>query len=351
MEFSLKDISLILNGEVVGNELEKINAISKIEDAQKGSISFLANPKYENFVYTTKASAVIVSNDFTPKHTHSASLIKVKDPYSSFTILLEEYNRLLSFSKNGIENPSFIGENAIIGSNHFRGAFSYIGKGCKIGNNVKIYPNSYIGDNTEIGDNTIIYAGVKIYENSKIGSYCTLHSGAVIGSDGFGFAPQQDGTYKTIPQIGNVILEDHVSIGANTVVDCATMGATIIRSGVKLDNLVQVAHNVEIGKNTVIAAQAAIAGSTKVGENCIIGGQVGIVGHIKIANKVTIGAKSGVNKADKEGQILLGSPAVDHRQCVKTYAITKNLPQLLQRIEDLEEKVVNLPTTKASNEY
>lgn len=351
MEFSIKDISLILDGEVVGNELEKINTISKIEEAQKGSISFLANPKYENFVYTTKASAVIVSNDFTPKQKHSASLIKVKDPYSSFTILLEEYNRLLSFSKSGIENPSFIGDNVTIGVNHFRGAFSYIGKGCKIGNNVKIYPNSYIGDNTEIGDNCIIYAGVKIYENSKIGSHCTLHSGAVIGSDGFGFAPQQDGTYKTIPQIGNVILEDHVSIGANTVVDCATMGSTIIRSGVKLDNLVQVAHNVEIGKNTVIAAQAAIAGSTKIGDNCIIGGQVGIVGHIKIANRVTIGAKSGVNKADKEGQILLGSPAVDHRQCVKTYAITKNLPQLLQRIEDLEEKVVNLPTTKASNEY
>lgn len=351
MEFSLKDISLILGGEVVGNELEKINTISKIEEAQKGSISFLANPKYESFLYTTNASAVIVSKDFEPRKNLNTTLIKVSDPYSSFTTLLEEYNRILSLSKQGVEDPSFIGENAVIGENHFRGAFSYIGKNCKIGKNVKIHPNTYIGDNCTVGDNTIFHAGVKIYEGSIIGNHCTFHSGSVVGSDGFGFAPQEDGTYKSIPQIGNVIIEDHVNIGANTVIDCATMGSTIVKSGVKLDNLVQVAHNVEVGKNTVIAAQAAIAGSTKVGENCIIGGQVGIVGHIKIANKVTIGAKSGVNKADKEGQILLGSPAVDHRQCVKTYAITKNLPQILERIEELEEKIVNLPTTKAKDEF
>lgn len=351
MEFSLKDISLILGGEVVGNELEKINTISKIEEAEKGSISFLSNPKYENFVYTTNASAVIVSKDFTPRQKHNTSLIKVKDPYSSITTLLEEYNRMISLAKKGVEEPCFLGECSSIDENHYRGAFSYIGKNCKIGKNVKIYPNSYIGDNTTIGDNTIIYAGVKVYEGSIIGRFCTFHSGSVVGSDGFGFAPQADGTYKTIPQVGNVIIEDHVSIGANTVIDCATMGSTIIKQGVKLDNLVQVAHNVEIGDNTVIAAQTAIAGSTKVGKNCVIGGQVGITGHIKIADKVNIAAQAGVRKANIEGQTLWGSPAIDHKLSIKTHTIIKKLPQILQRIEELEEKIVNLPTTKAKNEF
>ena len=345
MEFSLKDISTILGGEVVGDETEKVNTISKIEEAEKGSISFLANPKYESFVYSTKASAVIVSCDFIPKSQLKTSLIKVKDPYSSFTILLEEYNRISSLSKMGIEQPSFANDDAVIGENCYRGAFSYIGKNVKIGDNVKIYPHTYIGDNTTIGNNVILHTGVKIYNNTVIGSYSTLHANCVIGSDGFGFAPQADGSYKTIPQIGNVIIKDHVSIGANTVIDCATMGSTIIEQGVKLDNLIQIAHNVEVGENTVIAAQSAVAGSTKIGKNCVIGGQVGITGHIKIADKVNIAAQAGVRKANVEGQTLWGSPAIDHRLSIKTHTIIKNLPQILKRIEELEEKIVNLPTT------
>lgn len=344
MEFSVKEIAQILSGEVVGDETQKINTLNKIEEGQKGSIAFLANPKYESYIYNTNASAVIVSKDFVPQKAVSTTLIKVTDPYSSFTSLLEEYNRILALTKSGIEEPSYISDNCTVGANVYRGAFSYLGKGVKIGENVKIYPHAYIGDHSEIGDNTVIYPGVKIYPNSKIGSFCILHANCVIGSDGFGFAPQPDGTYKAIPQVGNVIIEDHVSIGGNTVIDCATMGSTIIKKGVKIDNLVQIAHNVEIDENTVIAAQVGIAGSAKIGKNCVFAGQVGIAGHIKVADRVTIGAQSGVNKANKPGETLLGSPAIEVKHRLKTYMITKNLPQILKRIEELEEKVVNLPT-------
>lgn len=341
MEFTINEIAHLLGGELQGEGSKKVNRLSKIEEASEGSISFLSNPKYENFLYSTDASAVIVDKSFNPKHSFSTTLIKVDDAYSSFSTLLEEYQRIASLSKVGKEDPAFVSDSATIGKDAYIGAFAYIGSNVTIGNNVKIYPHAYIGENTTIADNTIIYSGVKIYAGCAIGSYCTLHSGAVIGSDGFGFAPLEDGTYKTIPQVGNTILEDHVSVGANTVIDCATMGSTIIRKGCKLDNLIQIAHNVDLGENTVMAAQAGISGSTKVGKNCIIAGQVGIIGHIQIADRVTIGAQSGVHKADKPGQTLLGSPAVDHKQCVKSYAITKNLPQLLKRIEVLEEKILN----------
>ena len=343
MEFTIKQIAQILGGKVEGNEAEKVSSLAKIQDATPGSISFLSNPKYENFIYTTNASAVIVDKSFEPKQPVKTTLILVNDPYTSFTVLLEEYYRIASFKKTGIENPSFIGEKSVTGSNIYRGAFSYIGNNCQIGDNVKIYPNVFIGDNVKIGNNTILYAGVKIYADTIIGNYCTVQAGAVIGSDGFGFAPQSNGSYKTIPQIGNVVIEDHVDIGANTVVDCATMGSTIIKKGVKLDNLIQIAHNVEVGENTVIAAQTGISGSTKIGDNCIIAGQVGTVGHITIANNTKIGAKSGISKSIiEEGKTFFGYPAFEHKPYLKTHAVFRKLPELLKRIEELEEKVLHL---------
>lgn len=345
MEFSIDQIAGMLEGDVIGDGSLKIKTLAQIEKAQKGSLSFLSNLKYEHFIYTTKASAVIVKKGFQPKKDVQPTLIEVEDPYSSFTILLEEYHRFLNFQKTGIENPSFIGDNCIVGEDVYRGAFSYIGNNVKIGSNVKIYPQSFIGDSVSIGDNTIIQAGVKIYSQTVIGNNCVIHAGTVIGSDGFGFAPQSDGTYKTIPQLGNVIIEDNVDIGANTVIDCATMESTIIRKGVKLDNLIQIAHNVEIGKNTVIAAQSGISGSSKIGENCIIAGQVGVIGHLTIADKTTVGAQAGVGKSIKEpGAILLGSPGFDRSKYLRAYAAYRNLPELIKRIKELEEKILNLPT-------
>jgi UDP-3-O-[3-hydroxymyristoyl] glucosamine N-acyltransferase len=344
MEFTAKQIANLIGGELKGgSEDVKISTIAKIEEAKEGAIAFLSNPKYENFLYSTNASAVIVNRTFVPKSEVRTALILVDDAYTSFTTLLEEYHRFSSFMKVGIEEPAFVGPNAKVGSSVYRGAFSYIGDHCRIGNNVKIYPHAYIGDHVEIGDNTIIYSGVKIYSNCRIGSFCTLHAGAVIGSDGFGFAPQKDGSYKDIPQIGNVILEDHVSVGANTVIDCATMGSTIVREGTKLDNLIQVAHNVEIGKHTVIAAQTGISGSAKIGDNCMIGGQVGIAGHLKLANKTNIGAQSGIGKnITEEGKVLLGSPAFEYKKYFKSAAVFRKLPEVLKRIEELEQKILNL---------
>lgn len=345
MEFSIDQIAGMLGGEVKGDGSLKIRTLSQIEKAAEGSLSFLSNLKYENHIYTTEASAVIVSKDFSPKKKIQPTLIAVEDPYTSFTVLLEEYHKFLNYQKSGIEQPSYIGENSTYGDDVYRGAFSYIGSNVKIGCNVKIYPHSYIGDNVSVGDNTIIQTGVKIYAQSRIGNNCVIHAGTVIGSDGFGFAPQKDGTYKTIPQLGNVIIEDNVDIGANTVIDCATLESTIIRKGVKLDNLIQIAHNVEIGKNTVIAAQSGISGSAKIGENCIIAGQVGIVGHLTIADKTTVGAQAGVGKSIKEsGAILLGSPGFDRAKYLRSYAAYRNLPELVKRIKELEEKILNLPT-------
>ena len=342
MEFTINQIAAMLGGEVKGDGSVKINMLAKIQEAKQGQIAFLSNPKYEQFVYTTMASAVIVKKDFAPKKEINSALILVDDPYSSFTALMEEYHKMISFQKSGVEQPSFIGDNAETGKNIYRGAFSYIGDHAKIGDNVKIYPHVYIGDNVVIGDNTILHPSVKIYAGTRVGKNCVIHSGTVIGSDGFGFAPQEDGTYKTIPQLGNVIIEDNVAIGGNTVIDCATLfgDATTIRKGVKLDNLIQVAHNVEIGKNTVIAAQTGISGSTKIGENCVIAGQVGIAGHLVIANNTSFGAQAGILKSIvKEGEKLLGSPVFDVKEYYRTYAVFKQLPDLNHRLRELERKI------------
>lgn len=342
MEFTISQIAAMLGGEVKGDGQSKINMLAKIQDAKPGQIAFLSNPKYENYIYTTQASAVIVSKEFAPRKEINATLILVADPYNSFTQLLEEYHKMMSFQKTGIEEPSFIGNKSVTGKNIYRGAFSYISNHVKIGDNVKIYPHVFVGDNVVIGNNVILHPNVKLYADTKIGNNCVLHAGTVVGSDGFGFAPQQDGTYKAIPQMGNVIIEDDVVIGANTVIDCATMygDSTIIRQGVKLDNLIQIAHNVEVGKNTVIAAQTGISGSTKLGEHCVIAGQVGIAGHLVIANNTSIGAQGGISKSIKEeGQKLLGYPVFDIKDYFRSYAVFKKLPDLNDRLRQLEKMI------------
>ncbi len=343
MKFTIEQIAAMMQGKVIGSGSDTISTIGKIEEAGKGAIAFLANPKYEKYIYTTEASAVLVRDDFEPEKPVGTTLIKVKDPYSSFTRLLEEYDKLMSFSKEGVEEPSFMAPDVETGECIYRGAFSYVGSRTKIGDNVKIYPHVYIGDNVTIGDNCILYSGVKIYHNTVMGNNCIIHSGTVVGSDGFGFAPQDDGTYKKIPQLGNVIIRDNVEIGANTVIDRATMGHTILGEGVKLDNLVQIAHNVEIGANTVIASQTGISGSTKLGKNCVLAGQVGLVGHIEIADNVTLAAKTGLSKSVKEpGTIKFGYPAMDHKEYLKSHAVFRNLPELNRRVHELEKKVLNL---------
>ncbi len=345
MEFTLNQIAHILHGEIRGDGNEKINMLAKIQDAKKGQIAFLANPKYEQYIYTTHASAIIVQKDFQPKKEIHSALVLVEDPYSSFTILMEEYHKMISFQKVGIEQPSFFSETASIGKNAYRGAFSYIGSHTQIGENVKIYPQVFIGDNVTIGNDVILHPNVKIYAGTRIGNQCVIHAGTVIGSDGFGFAPQEDGSYKTIPQLGNVIIEDQVTVGANSVIDCATLlgDSTIIRQGVKMDNLIQIAHNVEVGRNTVIAAQAGISGSSKIGENCMIGGQVGIAGHLVIANQTSFGAQAGISKSiTEEGQRLLGYPAIDIKEYFRSYAVFKKLPDLGYRLRELEKKVAEL---------
>lgn len=347
MELQLRQIAEILEGELVGNGDERIHGIGKIENAGKGSISFLANPKYEHFLYTSEASAIIVSRDIRLKKPVKAALIKVEDPYLSFTALLEEYHKISTWQKQGLETPVHIGAGTTYGKNCYLGAFAYIGDGVKLGDNVKIYPQVYIGDQTIIGDNTIIYPGAKLYARSVVGSYCTIHAGAIIGSSGFGFAPQADGTYKNIPQVGNVILEDHVDIGANTTIDCATFESTLIKKGVKIDNLVQIAHNVEVGENTVIASQTGVSGSAKLGKQVVIGGQVGIAGHITVADGTMAGGQTGITRTIRdEGRQLFGTPAVDKSAFMKSYAIYKKLPELMERIRQLEQKILNLPLSQ-----
>jgi len=338
IEFSATYIAQLLDGEVQGDGTTKISKLGKIDDAEPGALAFLSNPKYEPAIYNTAASAVLVDKQFQPRQTINATLIRVEDPYSGFTALLEEYHKLLNHSKEGTEEPSFVHPNSQLGENLYRGAFSYIGANCEIGNNVKIYPQAYIGDSVVIGDHTIIHSGVKIYAGSIIGSHCVIHAGTVIGSDGFGFAPQPDGSYKTIPQLGNVVIGHHVNIGANTTIDCATLGSTTIRDGVKLDNLIQIAHNVEIGENTVIAAQTGVSGSAKIGKNCILAGQVGVVGHLTIEDRVTVGAQAGIGKSLKSDQIVLGSPAFDRKKYLRAYAAFRSLPDLITRINELEKK-------------
>ncbi|BDC99712.1 UDP-3-O-(3-hydroxymyristoyl)glucosamine N-acyltransferase [Persicobacter psychrovividus] len=338
MEFTLNQIAVVLEGAVEGDGNRVIKTIGKIEDAGEDAISFLSNLKYENHLYTTKAAGVIVDEDFQPKQEVATTLIRVKNAYSAFTALLEEYDKYTRFAKEGVEEPSFIGAGSTTGTEVYRAAFSYIGKNVTIGNNVKIYPHAAIGDNVTIGDNTVIDSGAKVYSNCIIGNNCYIHANAVIGSDGFGFAPQEDGSYKRIPQLGNVILEDDVNVGANTVVDCATMGSTLIKQGVKLDNLIQVGHNVVIGKNTVIAAQAGVSGSSKIGENVTIAGQVGIAGHLQVADKVVLGAQAGILKSVKqEGAIYMGSPAYNLRDYFRAYSVFKKLPQMEADLKELKE--------------
>jgi UDP-3-O-[3-hydroxymyristoyl] glucosamine N-acyltransferase len=339
MEFRVTDIAAFLNGEITGNEDVKIFSVSKIEEGKPGTLAFLSNMKYEHFIYTTNASVVLVNKSFVPKAEIKATIIKVDDAYQAFASLLELYIQAKSQQKTGIEQPSFIDETATIGENIYVGAFAYIGKKARIGNNSKIYPQTFIGENVFIGEDCIIYPGVKIYDDCIIGNRCILHAGSVIGSDGFGFAPQNDSTYKKIPQIGNVLLEDDVEIGANTTIDCGTMESTIIRKGVKIDNLVQVAHNCEVGENTVIAAQTGMAGSTKVGRNCRFGGQVGLAGHLTIGDNVQLGAQAGVANSVKEGETLLLTPAFPVKDAIKASIIFKKLPELRDEVIQLKKEI------------
>ncbi len=342
MQFTAQQLGLMLNGTVEGDSLVPVNQLAKIEEAQTGSLSFLANPKYEQYLYTTGASVVIVNNDQVLAEPVKATLIRVENAYIAITILLEKYNTI-KLNKTGIEQPSFIHPSAQVGENVYIGAFAYIGPNVKIGDNCKIYPQTYIADDVIIGDNVTFYAGVKVYFDCKIGNNVIIHSGTIIGGDGFGFAPAADGTYSKISQIGNVILEDNVEIGANTTIDRATMGSTIIRKGVKLDNLIQVAHNVEIMANTVVAAQTGISGSTKIGENCIIGGQVGIVGHINIVKGTQIQAQSGVSRSiTDEGKKWMGSPAMPYTNHMRSQIVINRLPDLEKRINELEKIIIEL---------
>lgn len=342
MEFTAQQIADLLQGIVEGDPQVKVNRLSKIEEGETGSLTFLANPKYEEFIYNTGASLVIVGEQFVPEQEIRTSLIRVKDPYKSFAVLLDTYNKL-NMSKEGREEPSFVAKSAKLGENTYIGAFVYIGENSVIGNRVKLFPGVYIGDQVEIGDDTVLFPGVKVYSQCKIGNHCNIHAGVVIGADGFGFAPQDDTNYLKVAQIGNVIIEDHVEIGSNTTIDRATLGSTIIRKGVKLDNLIQVAHNVEIGEHTVIAAQTGIAGSTKIGRFCMIGGQVGIVGHLIIADKVKIAAQSGIGTSiTREGEIVQGSPAFFIGDYKKSYVGFRKLPEIASKIDELEKQLQEL---------
>ena len=337
MKFKAGHIASLFNGTVQGDSDVEVDTLSKIEEGEKGSLTFLANPKYKPYIYSTQASICIVGNDFKPEEKLNTTLIKVEDPYDAFSTLLEHYNQI-KLDKTGIEQPSTLSETAEIGKNIYIGAYVYIGDHVVIGDNVKIYPHTFIGDNVTIGNNVQIFPGSKIYSETKIGNYCTIHAQSVLGADGFGFNAGREGNYNKVPQIGNVIIEDYVDIGAATTIDRATLGSTIVRKGAKLDNQIQVAHNVEIGENTAIAAQTGIAGSSKIGKNCLIGGQVGIAGHIKIGNRVKVQAQTGVGRNVKDDEVIQGSPAIDYSDYNKAYVIFRNLPKLARTIHNLEKK-------------
>ena len=342
MEFTAATIAGFLKGEIEGNPETVVNNVAKIEEGHKGDLSFLANPKYEHYIYNTKSSIVLVNKSFVPASKVEATMIKVDNAYEAFALLL----RLVDQSKprkKGIHATAVIEQTAKIGSDTYIGPYAYIGENCVIGDGCSIYPHVFIGDKTQLGGNCIIYPGVKIYHECILGEGCIVHSGTVIGSDGFGFAPQSDNEFMKIPQLGNVILEDHVEIGANVAIDRATMGSTIIRKGVKLDNLIQIGHNVEVGENTVMAAQTGIAGSTKVGKNCMFGGQVGLSGHIKVADGTKIGAQGGVaGDVKEENTVIIGSPAIDFRQFLKSSVIFRKLPELKSKVDNLEKDVESL---------
>ena len=342
MQFTAKDIALMLKGTVEGDPLVAVSQLAKIEEAGQGTLSFLANHKYEQYLYTTNASIVIINNDQQLAGPVKATLIRVENAYSAFTILLEAYN-IFKLQKSGIEQPSFVHPSAKVGDDVYIGAFAYISQDVKLGSNCKIYPGSYIADNVTLGDNVTLFPGVKVYFDCVIGNNVIIHSGAVIGSDGFGFAPNPDGSYAKIAQIGNVIIEDDVEIGSNATIDRATMGSTIIRKGAKIDNLVQIAHNVEVGANTVIAAQAGIAGSTKLGENVMLGGQVGVVGHITLAKGTQVQAQAGVSRSIKEeGKKWAGSPAIGYTADLRSNVVVGRLPELERRVNELEKIITEL---------
>ncbi len=347
MRFTAHEISTLINGKLEGNPDVAVFQLAKIEEAQKGSISFLANPKYESFLYTTNASVVIINNDLVLDREVPNTIIRVEDPYSAFSILLEKYNTS-QLDKIGIEQPSFIHPSAKIGSDVYIGAFTYVGEDVVIGNGAKIYPQCFIGDRVSINNESTLFPGVKIYHDCEIGKQVTIHANSVIGSDGFGFAPQSDGSYQKIAQIGNVIIEDDVEIGANACIDRATMGSTIIKKGVKLDNLIQIAHNAEIGSNTVVASQTGISGSTKIAENCIIGGQVGIVGHVSIAKGSQIQAKSGINRTiDEENKKWAGAPASHYQDHMRSQVVLQRLPELEKKILEFEKYLENIKNPSA----
>lgn len=346
MQFSAHQIATLLNGSLEGNPDVMVERLAKIEEASTGSLSFLSNPKYEQYLYTTEASVIIVNDGLKLERPVSGTIVRVKNAYLAFSTLLELYNKM-RLDKTGVEERAFIDGSAKIGEGVYVGAFAYIDQGAVIGNRCKIYPHVYVGDNVKIGDDTTLFPGVSVYSDCVIGERVTIHSGTVVGSDGFGFAPQEDGTYNKISQIGNVVIEDDVEIGANSVIDRATMGSTVIRQGVKLDNLIQIAHNVEIGEHTVIAAQSGISGSTKIGKNAIIGGQVGVVGHINIATGSQIQAQSGVNRTiAEEGKRWSGSPATPYNAQMRSQVVYSRLPELERRLEELEQLLLTKEISK-----
>ena len=348
MQFTAAQISILVNGKIEGNAEAAVTSFGKIEEAEQGQLTFLANPKYEEYLYSTKASIAIVNEAYELRQSVTPTLIRVADAYSAFAQLLGKYQEMATQQLKGIQQPSFISSSARLAADVFIGAFSYIGENVRIGANTKVFPNSFIGDNVTIGENCIIHPGVKIYHDCVLQNSVIIHAGTVIGSDGFGFAPQADGSFKKVPQIGNVVIEDNVEIGANTTIDRATMGSTCIRMGAKLDNLIQIAHNVEVGESTVIAAQAGVSGSTKIGKNVMIGGQAGLVGHIQIADGSKINAQSGVSKTLKDPySAVTGSPAGDYTSALRSQAVFRNLPTLEKRVQELEELVKQLMAEKA----
>lgn len=347
MQFTAQQIADLINGKIEGDPNVAVSSFGKLEDATKGQLAFLANPKYEEFLYTTGASVIIINTSLLVEKQLNATLIRVPDAYSSFAVILTAYSEMAKANLTGIQEPSYISKSVQLGENVYVGAFTYLGNNVKIGNNAKIYPQVFLGDNVSVGANSIIYPGVKIHHDCVIEEYVCIHAGCIIGGDGFGYAPQADGSFKKVPQIGNVVIEKNVEIGANTTIDRSTIGSTIIKEGAKLDNLIQVAHNVEIGMNTVIAAQSGISGSTKIGKNVMIGGQAGIVGHIQIADGSKINAQSGVGKSIKTpNTAVTGSPAYDYTLALRSQILSRNLPELEKRIKKLEQLLEQLKNEK-----
>ena len=346
MKFTAAQIATLVNGKVEGDPTTAVDSFGKIEEAKKGQLAFLANPKYEEYLYTTNASLIILNENFVLKKPLAATVIRVPDSYTAFATLLDTYQKMATQQMNGVQPHTFIASSAKYGENVFIGAFAYLSENVRIGNNSKIFPNAYLGNNVVIGNNCMIHPNVVIYHDCVIGNDVTIHAGTVIGSDGFGFAPQADGSFRKVPQIGNVVIEDMVEIGANTTIDRATIGSTVIKKGAKLDNLIQIAHNVEVGQQSVIAAQAGVSGSTKIGNGVMIGGQAGLVGHIQVGDGAKINAQSGVSKSVDAGKAVTGSPAFDYTAALRSQAASRKLPELEKRVKELEDLVKQLLSEK-----